>query len=91
MITDYVFSFYLRSVHAGGNLNNGAKAGLAARNANNDLANANANNGARLSYDVITEQTKPCLLAEYKNGQKGAGSTARSTKTPCSIAETVKG
>ena len=89
-LTDTANRNYLRSVHAGGNLNNGAKAGLAARNANNDLANANANNGARLSYDVITEQTKPCLLAKHKNGQKGIGSAARSAKVPCSIAETVK-
>ena len=40
----------LRSVHAGGNLNNGAKAGLAARNASTDLALAYAYRGARLCY-----------------------------------------
>jgi len=32
-------SVVLRSVRAGGNLNNGTNAGLAARNANNSLAN----------------------------------------------------
>lgn len=42
-------SVVLRSVHAGGNLNNGSNAGLAARNSNNSLANANTNNGSQLS------------------------------------------
>jgi RNA-directed DNA polymerase len=41
-------SVVLRSVHAGGNLNNGTNAGLAARNSNNSLANANTNNGSQL-------------------------------------------
>ena len=39
-----------RLVHAGGNLNNGANAGVALRNVNNDLGNANTNNGSQLSY-----------------------------------------
>ena len=30
----------LRVVHAGGNLNNGANAGVACRNVNNDLSNS---------------------------------------------------
>ncbi len=41
-------SVVLRSVHAGGNLNNGSNAGLAARNSNNSLANTNTNNGSQL-------------------------------------------
>ena len=45
-----VYNSVLRSVHAGGNLNNGDQTGVAARNSNNDLSNANANNGSQLSY-----------------------------------------
>ncbi len=40
----------LRSVQAGGNLNNGVNAGVAARNSNNDLGNSNTNNGSQLNY-----------------------------------------
>ena len=39
-----------RVVIAGGNLNNSGNAGVAARNANNDLDNANTNYVSHLSY-----------------------------------------
>ncbi len=52
---DWLVCIVLRSVHAGGNLNNGANAGLAARNSNNDLANTNTNNGSQLSYEIKSE------------------------------------
>lgn len=50
----WLVSVVLRSVHAGGNLNNGANAGLAARNSNNSLTNSNTNNGSQLSYDTLS-------------------------------------
>ncbi len=60
----------LRSVHAGGNLNNGAIAGVAARNSNNSLTNSNTNNGSQLSYDNLDLGAGPCLLAKHKNKQR---------------------
>lgn len=57
----------VRLVHAGGNLNNGVNAGVAYRNSNNDLGNANSNNGSQLSYFTQDQQSEPCLLAKNKN------------------------
>lgn len=58
-------SVVLRSVHAGGNLNNGSNAGLAARNSNNSLANANTNNGSQLS--CIYKKRADINLAPWQN------------------------
>ncbi len=66
-------SVVLRLVHAGGNLNNGAITGVALRNVNNDLGNANANNGSQLSYVTIEQKPQPRPLAKHKNVKKSAG------------------
>lgn len=39
------YSKDVRSVHSGGNLNNGSQAGVSSRNSNNGLGNSNSNNG----------------------------------------------
>ena len=70
----------LRSVQAGGNLNNGVNAGVAARNANNDLGNSNTNNGSQLSYFVTDRRTKPWHLPKHKNLD---GVLVGKTKTLC--------
>jgi RNA-directed DNA polymerase len=57
-------SVVLRSVQAGGNLNNGSNAGLAARNSNNSLANANTNNGSQLSCIYLRADVN---LASWQN------------------------
>jgi hypothetical protein len=57
-------SVVLRSVQAGGNLNNGSNAGLAARNANNSLANTNTNNGSQLSCIYLSTDIN---LASWQN------------------------
>jgi len=62
-----------RLVHAGGNLNNGGNAGVACRNSNNDLGNANSNNGSQLSYFFYDRWTKPCHLAKHKQKIMGVG------------------
>ena len=54
----------LRVVHAGGNLNNGANAGVACRNVNNDLSNSNTNNGAHLSF--LLAGAGPYRLVKHK-------------------------
>ncbi len=51
-IGDWLVCIVLRSVHAGGNLNNGAVAGLAARYSSNDLAGSSTIFGSRLSYEI---------------------------------------
>lgn len=61
----------LRLVHAGGNLNNGVNAGVTYRNSNNDLSNANSNNGSQLSYLFSDEWPEPCLLAKHKAKNHG--------------------
>jgi hypothetical protein len=49
-LTDAADRNFLRSVRAGGLLNHGARAGLAARSTDSDLAYANSSVGARLMY-----------------------------------------
>ena len=65
-----------RSLHVGGNWNNGTNAGVAYANGNNSLDNSNSNIGARLSYLpsetclLITYSRKgPCLSAENREKQ----------------------
>jgi RNA-directed DNA polymerase len=75
---DYITA--LRLVHAGGNLNNGVNAGVSYRNSNNDLSNANSNNGSQLSYFVLTSSRN---LASGQNiGQKimGAGTSGEGSR-----------
>lgn len=50
----------MRVVISGGNLNNGGNDGVAARNSNNDLSNANSNNVSQLSYFNLTNNLGPC-------------------------------
>jgi len=63
-----------RSVHVGGKLNNGGKAGLSSRNSNNDLSNSNSNIGSQLSYSHLIQEVKPYLLVEQKNNKNGISS-----------------
>lgn len=66
----------VRSVHAGGNLNNDGQAGVVTRNSNNGLGNSNTNNGSQLSYLHLYEsKTKPYLLVEHKNLKQGYSSS----------------
>ncbi len=64
-----------RVVHAGGNLNNGANAGVACRNVNNDLGNANTNNGSQLNF--LKAGAEPYLLVKHKKLQTGVSSPMR--------------
>lgn len=54
-----------RGAFAGGNLNNGANAGLAYSNFNNAASNRNANLGSHLCLYKIEPTYTPCLLAKY--------------------------
>ncbi len=65
----------LRVVHAGGNLNNGANAGVACRNVNNDLGNSNTNNGAHLSF--LMAGAGPYHLVKYNKLHVGVSSNQR--------------
>lgn len=70
----------LRLVHAGGNLNNGVNAGVTYRNSNNDLSNANSNNGSQLSYLFSDEWPEPCLWAKHKAKIMGAGTLGEGSR-----------
>ncbi len=63
----------LRVVHADGNLNNGANAGVACRNVNNRLSNSNTNNGAQLTF--LMAEAKPYLLVKHNKLQMGVSSS----------------
>jgi len=70
------YSQDVRSVHSGGNLNNGSQAGVSSRNSNNGLGNSNSNNGSQLSYlQLQSTNTKPCLLAKHKKSVQGFSSS----------------
>lgn len=58
--------FGWRVSNSGGNLNNGANAGVAYLNANNDSDNSNSNISAQLSF-TTAQVIEPCLLAKNIN------------------------
>ena len=78
----------LRAVLFGGNANNGANAGFANSNSNNDPSNTNANIGSRLNLTPFNKKNinripRPCLLAKQQKKQKGVGRTVKAvSKTP---------
>jgi len=72
----------LRAVLFGGNANNGANAGFANSNSNNDPSNTNANIGSRLNLTPFNKkkyQTHSTTLPLGKTAkkQKGVGRTVK--------------